>query len=204
MPADGKGADGNPSASPPNGTGHKFPLPYIGGMDLHQAGPRSRVIGAAAAAVIAGMPLAAVGAPATAHAQPAGFTIPAPRDPAPNPLSVQELPTAEQVSRILTNLTDPGIPDRAKDGLVQDGITSAERRAFNHDRLTSATKHGELPLTFAVGNIWPVGPDTVAAQVTVSGPKLTPVTKVFTFVDQGGWMVSSDSAAALIETVTKD
>lgn len=115
-----------------------------------------------------------------------------------------ELPTTEQVSWVLTALADPAIPDKAKNSLVQGGIGSAERRAFTHSRLKIAAAHGELPMTFDVGNIWRVGADTAAAQVTLSGPKLVPTTKVLTFVDQGRWMLSSDSAAALISTVDPD
>ncbi|MEB3065604.1 hypothetical protein [[Mycobacterium] zoologicum] len=137
-------------------------------------------------AVTAGAAALLVGA-APAHAEP-----------------TQELPTADQVNHVLTDLADPEIPDQTKGTLVQGGIGSAERRAFNRSRLKKAADHGELPLTFDVGNIWPVGADTAAAQVTLSGPKLAPTTKVFTFVDQGGWMLSSDSAATLIQAVAED
>lgn len=115
----------------------------------------------------------------------------------------QAVPAAARVSQVLTALTDPGTPDQAKKTLVQGGIGADERRAFGHDRLKMAANHGELPLSFDVGNIWPVGPNTAAAQVTLAGPKLQPTAEVFTFVDQGGWMLSSDSAAALIQSVTK-
>ena len=140
-----------------------------------------RAIGAAAFAALAGS------AAAPAHAEPS-----------------QTLPTPDQVSRVLTDLANPETPDQAKNGLVQGGIGSAERRAFNHNRLKKSADHGELPLSFDVGNIWPVGPGTAAAQVSLSGPKLAPTTKVFTFVDQSGWVLSSDSAAALISTVARD
>ncbi|MEZ0364126.1 hypothetical protein ACAG26_10560 [Mycobacterium sp. pUA109] len=164
-------------------------------------------VGVAAVAAIGGaFAGVAMGAPTAAHAQPAVFTVPAPRDPAPNSSPAQELPTTEQITRILTQLTDPGIADQAKDGLVQGGVNSAERRAFSRRRLDKAADHGELPLAFAVGQPWSVGRDTAAAETTISGPKLpVAVAPVLTFVNQGtGWMLSSDSAATLIRAIDKD
>lgn len=154
---------------------------------------------AAAAALGSGL---AGPAPATATAQPPQivFTSPLPLDPA----APQELPTTDQVTRILTQLTDPAVSDKARNNLVQGGTGSGERRAFARDRLDRAARHGELPLSFGVGNIWPVGPNTAAAQVTVGGPKRAPVTEVLTFIDQGDWRLSSDSAATLIQAVARD
>ncbi|MBS9535788.1 hypothetical protein KIH27_19565 [Mycobacterium sp. M1] len=161
-----------------------------------------RLLVTAAAAALAAVCGAAVGTPGPVQIRPVVFTVPLPLDPAP---PAQDLPTVDQVSRILTDLADPGVPDKVKNPLVQGGVNSGERRAFTRDRLDKAARHGELPLSFAVGNIWSVGPGTAAAQVTVSGPKLAaPEPKVFTFIDQGHWMLSSDSAAALIETVAPD
>ncbi|TDH55895.1 hypothetical protein E2F47_09260 [Mycobacterium eburneum] len=160
---------------------------------------------AAVAAIGGAFTGAAVGTPAPAHAHPAVFNIPLPRDPAPNSSPAQELPTAEQITRILTELTDPGVADQAKGGLVQGGINSAERRAFSQRRLDKAADHGELPLAFSVGKPWSVGPNTAAAETTISGPKLpVAVTPVLTFVKQGEWMLSNDGAAKLIQAVAGD
>lgn len=141
-----------------------------------------RVLGAATATAVF-TTLTAV----SAHAEPA-----------------PELPSSEKVSQVLGELTDPDVPDQVKDHLVQGGIDSTERRAFNHGRLKKAVEHGQLPLAFDVGNIWSVGPQTAAAQVTVWSPTLSPTTKVFTFIDQSGWILSSDSASALISTVAHE
>lgn len=119
------------------------------------------------------------------------------------PAPAEELLTAAQVTGILGALTDPSVPDRARKRLVQGGINDDERQAFQRGRLERAVSHGELPLSFQTGNIWWVGPSTAAAEVTLAGKKLPPVSKVVTFVDQNGWMLSSDSAATLIQTVTK-
>ena len=132
--------------------------------------------------------------------RPAAFTAPLPRDP----VQATAVPSRDDVLRILIELTDPKVPDRTKNTLVQGGVKSGERRAFTRDRLDQAARHGELPLTFTVGNIWPVGTDTAAAQVDLAGPKLAPTSEVFTFLHQGGWLLSSDSAATLIDTVAPD
>lgn len=161
-------------------------------------------IGLMAVAIAGPVSPMAESAPAAAI-RVAAFGAPLPRDPAPEPPPSPALPTAEQVTSILTGLTDPNIADPTRSDLVQGGTDSGERRAFRHSSLTKAAAHGELPLSFTVGNIWPVGPHTAAAQVTISGPKMpAPTIPVLTFVDQGGWKLSSDSAATLIQIVSRD
>ena len=162
----------------------------------------------AGAVGLAAIGLAVVGpdAPAAVSVRLTSTGIPVPREPAPPslPPSARELPTAGRVLGILENLVDPAISDQKKKDLVQGGVNSDERRAFRRDRLVKAASHGELPLSFTVGNIWWVGPNTAAVQVGVSGPKLSaPVSEVVTLVDENGWMLSSDSAATLIQAVTE-
>ncbi len=54
-----------------------------------------------------------------------------------------------------------------------------------------------------MSNIQPAGPNTASADVAISGPKLpAPVTKTLTFVNQGGWVLSQDSATALMQAAT--
>ncbi len=155
---------------------------------------RCLIAAVAAAATVGGGAVSVPVLPAVAWADP-------PADPATG--AGTEVPSAARVGEILTDLADPSMPDAAKSVLVQGGI-DAERRAFTRSRLRIAAAHGELPLTFAVGNVWSVGPDTAAAAVQVAGPKLpAPVPEVLTFVRSPNWVLSSDSAATLIHDVKR-
>lgn len=133
----------------------------------------------------------------------AAVGAPLPQDPAPPvPAPGQQLPTADQLTGLLTNLADPGVSYRTKEGLVEGGIGSGEGHVVDHE-LRKAYRNGELPLSFAVSNIAPAGPNRASADVAVSGPKLpAPVTKNLTFVNQGGWMLSADSESALVQAVS--
>jgi len=150
--------------------------------------------------------LAAIGAGgiATAAAAPSGaqeptvFGVPAPLDPPPAPA----LPSAQQLSGILTDLTDPAVPEQVKNGLVEGGFDHAEDHRLRH-ALDKAEHRGELPLSFQVAGITSPAPGAVDADVTATGPRLgAPITKTVSFVDQNGWIVSYDSAAELVEEIT--
>lgn len=160
------------------------------------------VIGGAAA----GLASSASGVP------PAGMTAvqlaavgaPLPQDPPPpSPTPAQNLPTTEQLTSILTNLSDPGVSYHTKDGLVEGGIGSGEGHVMDHE-LRKAYRNGELPLSFVVSDIQENGPTTATADVAISGPKLpAPVTKNLMFVNQPtGWVLSSPSATQLVQAVS--
>ena len=101
---------------------------------------------------------------------------------------------------VLTRLSDAGVSYKTKDNLVEGGIAPNEGHLLDHE-LRKAYREGQLPLTFNVTNIQPAGPNTAAADVAISGPKMQPpVTRPLTFVDQGGsWVLSHDSAVALVQ-----
>lgn len=148
--------------------------------------------------------LAACGSPiATAEAaplpaRPVPFGAPAPLEPPP----AQDLPSPEQLSGILTDLTDPAVPEQVKNGLVQGGFDKREDHRLRH-ALDVAERRGELPLTFTVADIASPAPNDATADVTVTGPRLgAPITKTVSFTNQNGWLVSYDSAAELVEEVT--
>jgi hypothetical protein len=157
------------------------------------------VIGGGAAAGIASiappsglaqMQLAAVGAP-----QQQDLPL------APNP-PAQSLPTADQLTSLLTNLSDPGVSYTTKTGLVEGGISSGEGHLVDHE-LRKAYRAGELPLSFNVSTIQTTGPNAASADVAISGPKLpAPVTKNLTFINQSGWVLSHDSATQLVQAAT--
>lgn len=125
---------------------------------------------------------------------------PLPQDP--QPASTLNLPTPDQLTGILNNLSNPGVSYRTKDGLVEGGIGSGEGHEMDHE-LRVAYRNGQLPLSFAVSNIQQNGPATVMSDVAVSGPKLpAPVTKPLMFVNQNGnWVLSSPSATMLVQAV---
>ncbi|OBK97709.1 hypothetical protein A5645_00285, partial [Mycobacterium asiaticum] len=147
------------------------------------------------------------GSPSASATQALGLPVRPPRvqrsPPAPAPPApAEQLPTADQLTGLLTNLADPGVSYRTKEGLVEGGIGSGEGHVVDHE-LRKAYRNGELPLSFAVSNIAPAGPNRASADVAVSGPKLpAPVTKNLTFVNQGGWMLSADSESALVQAVS--
>jgi hypothetical protein len=54
-----------------------------------------------------------------------------------------------------------------------------------------------------VTNIQQGAPNTATADVAISGPKFpTPVTRNLTFVNQGGWAISPQSAQELVQAAT--
>jgi hypothetical protein len=165
---------------------------------------KSIVISAAALAVVGG---AAGGI--TASTPPSGLDpvqlaavgAPLPQDPVPPPPG-QGLPTPDQLANLCNQATDPGVSYTTKTNLVENGITPDEGHVADHD-LRKAYREGKFPETFNVTNILPAGPNA-AADVAISGPKFAgPVSKQLMFVNQAGnWVLSHDSALALIQAAT--
>jgi hypothetical protein len=152
-------------------------------------------IGAAAAGLTT---LASSGPAASQVLQPVVFSAPLPLDQTAN------LPTADQLTTVLSNLADPNVPFANKSGLVEGGITSGQAHLADHE-MKKAAKNGELPLTFNVSNIQPAGANAASAAVAISGPKLQPpVSEDLTFVNQGSWILSHDSAMMLVQAVSGD
>jgi hypothetical protein len=151
-------------------------------------------IGAAAAGVTS---VAAV--PASPRVQPVAVGAPLPQDPAPAPAADASLPTASQVSGLLSSLTDPSVSFADKGNLVEGGIGGMQAHIADGE-LQKAAKNGDLPLTFNVTNIQPAAPGSATADVAFSGPKLsTPVTENVTFVNEGNWILSRHSAIQLVK-----
>ncbi|OMC16200.1 hypothetical protein [Mycobacterium sp. SP-6446] len=146
---------------------------------------------AAAPSDLASVRLAAVGAPL-------------PQDPAPPapPVPGANVPTADQLTSVLTSLADPNVPFSSKSNLVEGGISGIEAHVADK-KLQKAAKNGDLPLSFDVSNIQPTASGSSTADVAVSGPKLTsPVTQNLSFVSQGGgWVLSRASAMQLLQAV---
>jgi hypothetical protein len=150
-----------------------------------------------AAAAIAGgaaMTVASVVAvtPATSPAvSPMVFGVPLPLDPA------APLPTADQVSGVLYGLADPNVPFANKGYLVEGGIGRLEARTADA-LMRNATAKGQVPLSFTVGAITPLGPGAASATVTATGPAMPATTQIVTFVNQGAWKLSRTSATAVM------
>lgn len=148
-------------------------------------------IGAAAAGVTS-----MTVSPAASQVQPVVFSAPLPAD------QTASLPTPGRLTSVLTGLADPAVPFANKAGLVEGGIGPTEAAMADH-ALQKAAKKGQLPLSFDVSNIQPAGAGAATADVAVSGPKLTaPVTQNVTFVNQGSWMLSRNSAMSLLQAAS--
>jgi hypothetical protein len=152
----------------------------------------------AIAAAAAGFTSIVSGAQSVVQVQPASFGAPLPQDP-PAP----GLPSPQQLSALLTQVTDPGVGYEAKNNLVENGITPQDGHAADHD-LRKAFHDGKFPQQYNVTNIAPAGPNGAQADVAITGPKLAgPVGKHLFFVNQGGnWVLQHDSALALIQAAT--
>jgi hypothetical protein len=167
---------------------------------------KSVAISAAALAIIgaaAGLASNASGIPSgLPQVQLAAVGAPLPQDPPTSPAPTMNLPTPEQLTDILNNLSNPGVSFRTKDGLVEGGIGSGEGHEMDHE-LRVAYRNGQLPLSFDVSNIQQNGPTTIMSDVAIAGPKLSaPVTKPLMFVNQNGnWVLSSPSATMLVQAV---
>lgn len=145
--------------------------------------------------------------PAAPQVQDAAFGAPLPLEPAPAPAPPAPaqpgapLPTTDEVSGMLTKLSDAGISYKEKGNLVENGITPEEGRQLDHE-LRKAHRDGQLPYTFDVLNVVPTDPNQALANVTVSGPKIpAPVPVPVQLVDQGSWVLSRDAATQLLQVL---
>lgn len=160
-------------------------------------------IGAAAAGLTPVVAFTTAAQPAQAQVRHIVFGAPLPLEPAPEqPVSAgAPLPTPDEVSGMLTRLTDAGIGYKEKGDLVENGIEQQDGHALDSD-LRRAYRDGELPYTFNVLSVSPTTPGHAIAPVAISGPKMTSHTIPLTLVDQGSWVLSQDSAQALLHTLS--
>ena len=161
---------------------------------------------AVAALAILGGVAAGVASVATPSALAAGVRLttvdaPLPQDPPAQPVAAANVPTTDQLTGVLTTLADPKVSFSKKSNLVQGGISGMTAHVADK-KLQKAAKSGDLPLSFGVTNIQPAAAGSATADVAVSGPKLpSPVTQNVTFVNQGGWVLSRESAMELLQAV---
>jgi hypothetical protein len=149
-------------------------------------------IGAAAAGVTC---IASVTA-ALPEVQSVVFSAPLPLDPV---VPGADVPTPDQLATVLNMLQDPSVSFANKGYLIEGGIPVPASLA-DHELQKAAAK-GSLPLTFNFTSITPAGPGVAAATLTATGPHLAPTYENLTFVNQGGWKLSHDSAMTLIQSV---
>ena len=151
--------------------------------------------GVAAAAILAGGAASVVSITPSISVQPVVFGAQIPPDMPLDPAA--DLPTADQLTSVLSGLADPSVPFASKSYLVEGGIGRVE--AHTADALMkNAVAKGQVPLSFSIGNIAPAGPAAATATVTASGPGMPPTTQAVTFVDQGGWKLSRSSASTVL------
>jgi hypothetical protein len=149
-------------------------------------------IGAAAAGVTC---IASVTA-ALPEVQSVVFSAPLPLDPV---VPGADVPTPDQLATVLNTLQDPSVSFANKGYLIEGGVPVPASLA-DHELQKAAAK-GSLPLTFNFTSITPAGPGVAAAALTATGPHLAPTYENLTFVNQGGWKLSHDSAMTLIQSV---
>lgn len=149
-------------------------------------------IGAAAAGVTC---IASVTA-ALPEVQSVVFSAPLPLDPV---VPGADVPTPDQLATVLNTLQDPSVSFANKGYLIEGGVPVPASLA-DHELQKAAAK-GSLPLTFNFTSITPAGPGVAAATLTATGPHLAPTYENLTFVNQGGWKLSHDSAMTLIQSV---
>jgi len=146
------------------------------------------LVGAAAVGVTS---IASVPTTVSPAITPVVFGAPLPQDSDPA--------LATELAGILNQLAN-GSTITENSSLIQGGLGIFEGRTANK-RLNEARQNGELPLSLSVADVSEPAPDgSVTANVTASGPKMSPVTKPVTFVPGGpsGWMVSKSSAISLM------
>ena len=167
---------------------------------------KSIVISAAALALVGGAAggIAAV-APSSglAGVQLAAVGAPRPQDPVPAPPGQGPAHAGPAVQPVHASDRPGGVSYTTKTNLVENGITPDEGHVADHD-LRKAYRDGKFPETFNVMNIAPAGPNAVQADVAISGPKFAgPVTKHLAFINQGGnWVLQHDAALALVQAAT--
>lgn len=155
-----------------------------------------RILSGVTAALAA---LAVAGAGAAAAEPAPAPPVPAPAVPEPAQPGAP-VPDPGAVAGMLTRLSDPGIDYKEKGNLVENGIDAGDGHVLDHE-LRKAHRDGELPYNFDVLNVVPTGPDKALANVTMSGPKLAPRTLPLQLVDQGSWVLTQESAKALIQVL---
>jgi hypothetical protein len=129
--------------------------------------------------------------------QPVVFGAPLPLDPVA-PAGV-DLPTVGQLATVLNTLQDPSVSFNNKGYLVEGGIPFPASIA-DHELQKAAAK-GSVPLTFNFTSITPAGPGTAAVALTAQGPHLATTYENLTFVNQGGWKLSHNSAMTLVSAL---
>lgn len=154
-------------------------------------------IGATAAGVTFGVIFDASDSAVSPQIRSVVFGAPVPLDPGAPGVDV---PSADQLLTVLNSLQDPSVPFASKSNLVEGGVGGVEGHIADKELQKAAAK-GDLPLTFNITNIQPSRPGAASANITATGPRLTPTTENLTFVDQGGWKLSRTSAMTLIESV---
>lgn len=146
------------------------------------------VTGGAAAGAAAVVAITPIAPPAI---RPVVFGAPQPLNPA------ADIPSADQLNGVLYGLADPNVPFANKAYLVEGGLGRLEARTADA-LMRRAVVAGQVPLNFSVTGIVPTGPGIAAANVTATSPGMPAITQTITFVDQGGWKLSRNSASTVL------
>ena len=124
---------------------------------------------------------------------------------APTVAHADDVPTPDQVTDIMNELTDPNIPAGNKIDIVSPPFDDHQARVVDAI-LNYCRTWGMLPVPFIVTDIQPA-PNNMAG-ATVSNPRtwhLRAGGGPVVLVNQGGrWMMTSDSAVNAVKQVERD
>jgi hypothetical protein len=131
-------------------------------------------------------------APATAHADCG--------DPGQDPCT-GPVPTVDQVTAIMAELTDPDIPALNKTDIVSPGFSPEDAQKLD-DRL-NWMRGPALPEHFVVTDIQPAPNNFAGATVaSVGNPRQSTWPRPIVLVNQGGhWLITRDTALAKLEVL---
>lgn len=113
------------------------------------------------------------------------------------------VPTVDQVTAILAELTDPGRPAASKTDVVTPGFAPDDAETID-DHLHKFNSKGSLPFTFVVTDIQPAPADFAGAPVTAqaNGHLTSTAPRPIVLVEKSGhWMITEDAAMVLMKTV---
>ena len=137
----------------------------------------------------------------------ASLTVPATAfadcgDPGQDPCT-GPVPTVDQVTTLLGELTDPDIPAANKTNIVTPGFTPDEAGTIDNHLTRMKVFGGILPLPFHVTDIQPAPNNLAGATVEIGGSfrqRTNPHPIVL--VDQGGhWLITHDTAEAEMNVI---
>jgi hypothetical protein len=113
------------------------------------------------------------------------------------------VPTADQVTAVLTGMTDPDVPAANKTNIVTPGFDPEEAGTIDNHLTRMKVFGGILPLPFVVSDIQPAPNNFAGATVVVTGTRRQRTfPRPIVLVEQGGhWLITHDAAMAEMDAI---